>query len=99
MGLMSPNGSNRIKEGYIFAYINGFLQTVIYKLDDSVTSWSNGGTTGEFISLNGYDFVALKSGRYNLKNRYMSIEKYCEKGEIIGTANLNNADVWICTAL
>ena len=88
------------KEVAIYSVITGLNQTCVCStLDNVKTVWAQGDVTGKYIKRSGYDFVALKRGKYVLKNRFKSVEKYCEVGEVIGTSNTNYADIWVCIAL
>lgn len=93
-------GSKGAKEIAIYSIITGLNQTCVCStLDNVKTVWAQGNVTGKYIKRSGYDFVALKRGKYILKNRINSIEKYCEAGDVIGTSNNNLADIWVCIAL
>lgn len=88
------------KEVAIYSVITGFNQTCVCStLDDVKTIWAQGNVTGEYIKRSGHNFVAVKAGKYILKNRFMAVEKYCEAGDVIGTSNNDYADIWVCVAL
>lgn len=93
-------GGKGAKEIAIYSVISGLNQTCVCStLDNVKTVWAQGNVTGKYIKRSGYDFVALKRGKYVLKNRFKSVEKYCEVGEVIGTSNYDYADIWVCIAL
>lgn len=88
------------KEVAIYSVITGLNQTCVCStLDNVKTVWAQGNVTGKYIKRSGYDFVALKRGKYILKNRFMAVEKHCEAGDVIGTSNIDYADIWVCIAL
>ena len=93
-------GGKGAKEIAIYSVISELNQSCVCSpLDNVKTVWAQGDVAGKYIKRSGYNFVALKRGKYILKTRLNSIEKYCEAGDVIGTTNTNLADIWVCIAL
>ena len=103
MGLMNVGGTN-VKEMAVYGWIVTYRMYCFFDPKTStVTTWGQVETyDGEYIRfiVSSLSFYALKPGLYSISHKETApVIKYCNEGDLIGTANNKKADLWIVCKL